>query len=58
VLHCKPEHSVVSGDPDHHVVTTNRGVVYPFEGGAWPIAGVPWCTQRARHAGAGKGWPK
>jgi hypoxanthine phosphoribosyltransferase len=34
VLHYKPEHSVVPGEPDHHAVVTNRWVVYPFKGGA------------------------
>jgi hypoxanthine phosphoribosyltransferase len=34
VLHYKPTHSVVDVVPDHHVVTTDRWVVYPFKGGA------------------------
>ena len=33
VLHYKPERSQVPGEPDHHVVTTNRWVVYPFKVG-------------------------
>ena len=33
VLHYKPAHSKVPGDPDHHVVTTDRWVVYPFKAG-------------------------
>jgi hypoxanthine phosphoribosyltransferase len=33
VLHYKPEKSVVPGAPDHHVVTTDRWVVYPFKAG-------------------------
>jgi hypoxanthine phosphoribosyltransferase len=33
VLHYKPTHSVVPGAPDHHVVTTDRWVVYPFKAG-------------------------
>jgi hypothetical protein len=33
VLHYKPTHSVVSATPDHHVVTTDRWVVYPFKAG-------------------------
>jgi len=33
VLHYKPSHSVVPGVPDHHVVTTDRWVVYPFKAG-------------------------
>jgi uncharacterized protein len=33
VLHYKPAHSVVPGAPDHHVVTTDRWVVYPFKAG-------------------------
>ena len=33
VLHYKPTHSVVSGVPDHHDVTTDRWVVYPFKSG-------------------------
>ena len=34
VLHYKPERSKVPEVPDHHVVTTDRWVVYPFKGGA------------------------
>jgi hypoxanthine phosphoribosyltransferase len=34
VLHYKPERSRVPEEPDHHVVTTDRWVVYPFKGGA------------------------
>ena len=34
VLHYKPGRSQVPGAPDHHVVTTDRWVVYPFKGGA------------------------
>jgi hypoxanthine phosphoribosyltransferase len=34
VLHYKPERSTVPDEPDHHVVTTDRWVVYPFKGGA------------------------
>lgn len=34
VLHYKPAHSAVPGEPDHHVVVTDRWVVYPFKGGA------------------------
>ena len=34
VLHYKPERSKVPDEPDHHVVTTDRWVVYPFKGGA------------------------
>ena len=34
VLHYKPTHSTVDATPDHHVVTTDRWVVYPFKGGA------------------------
>jgi hypoxanthine phosphoribosyltransferase len=34
VLHYKPGRSRVPGAPDHHVVTTDRWVVYPFKGGA------------------------
>ncbi len=34
VLHYKPTHSRVDAVPDHHVVTTDRWVVYPFKGGA------------------------
>ncbi|HLO36478.1 MAG TPA: phosphoribosyltransferase family protein [Candidatus Deferrimicrobium sp.] len=33
VLHYKPAHSVVPDTPDHHVVTTERWVVYPFKAG-------------------------
>ena len=33
VLHYKPTHSVVPSVPDHHVVTTDRWVVYPFKAG-------------------------
>jgi hypothetical protein len=33
VLHYKPARSVVPGAPDHHVVTTERWVVYPFKAG-------------------------
>lgn len=33
VLHYKPARSKVSGEPDHHVVTTDRWVVYPFKAG-------------------------
>jgi uncharacterized protein len=33
VLHYKPTHSVVPATPDHHVVTTDRWVVYPFKAG-------------------------
>ena len=33
VIHYKPTHSVVSSVPDHHVVTTDRWVVYPFKAG-------------------------
>ena len=33
VLHYKPGKSVVPGAPDHHVVTTDRWVVYPFKAG-------------------------
>jgi hypoxanthine phosphoribosyltransferase len=31
VLHYKPERSRVPAAPDHHVVTTDRWVVYPFK---------------------------
>jgi len=34
VLHYKPGRSTVPDEPDHHVVTTDRWVVYPFKGGA------------------------
>ena len=33
VLHYKPARSQVPGMPDHHVVTTDRWVVYPFKSG-------------------------
>jgi len=33
VLHYKPTHSVVPGEPDFHAVTTDRWVVYPFKAG-------------------------
>ena len=33
VLHYKPGKSAVPGQPDHHVVTTDRWVVYPFKAG-------------------------
>jgi hypoxanthine phosphoribosyltransferase len=33
VLHYKPTHSRVPGAPDHHAVTTDRWVVYPFKAG-------------------------
>jgi uncharacterized protein len=33
VLHYKPNRSRVLGAPDHHVVTTDRWVVYPFKSG-------------------------
>jgi uncharacterized protein len=33
VLHYKPARSLVPGAPDHHVVTTDRWVVYPFKAG-------------------------
>ncbi|MEO5939946.1 MAG: phosphoribosyltransferase family protein [Candidatus Limnocylindrales bacterium] len=33
VLHYKPARSQVAGAPDHHVVTTDRWVVYPFKAG-------------------------
>jgi hypoxanthine phosphoribosyltransferase len=33
VLHYKPGRSQVDGTPDHHVVTTDRWVVYPFKSG-------------------------
>jgi hypoxanthine phosphoribosyltransferase len=33
VLHSKPTHSGVPGAPDHHAVTTDRWVVYPFKAG-------------------------
>jgi uncharacterized protein len=31
VLHYKPKRSQVPGEPDHHVVTTDHWVVYPFK---------------------------
>src|SRR5579859_7781230 len=31
VLHYKPERSKVEALPDHHVISTNRWVVYPFK---------------------------
>ena len=33
VLHYKPAHSRVPSVPDHHVVETDRWVVYPFKAG-------------------------
>ena len=33
VLHYKPDRSQVPGRPDHHVVTTDHWVVYPFKAG-------------------------
>jgi uncharacterized protein len=33
VLHFKPTHSVVPGEPDVHAVTTDAWVVYPFKAG-------------------------
>ena len=33
VIHYKPTHSTVPSAPDHHVVTTDRWVVYPFKAG-------------------------
>jgi hypoxanthine phosphoribosyltransferase len=33
VLHYKPTHSVVPGEPEFHAVTTDRWVVYPFKAG-------------------------
>jgi hypothetical protein len=33
VLHYKPTHSVVPGEPDVHAVTTDAWVVYPFKAG-------------------------
>jgi hypoxanthine phosphoribosyltransferase len=33
VLHYKPTHSVVPGEPDFHAVATDRWVVYPFKAG-------------------------
>jgi hypoxanthine phosphoribosyltransferase len=33
VLHWKPTHSVVPGQPDVHAVTTDAWVVYPFKAG-------------------------
>jgi hypoxanthine phosphoribosyltransferase len=32
VLHYKPTRSRVPGEPDHHVVATDKWVVYPFKG--------------------------
>jgi uncharacterized protein len=32
VLHYKPARSRVPGEPDHHVVATDKWVVYPFKG--------------------------
>ena len=34
VLHYKPARSKVPEEPDHHVVSTDRWVVYPFKGGS------------------------
>jgi len=34
VLHWKPTHSVVPGEPDVHAVTTDAWVVYPFKAGS------------------------
>jgi uncharacterized protein len=34
VLHYKPTHSVVPGEPDFFAVTTDRWVVYPFKSGS------------------------
>ena len=34
VLHWKPAHSVVPGEPDVHAVTTAAWVVYPFKAGS------------------------
>jgi hypoxanthine phosphoribosyltransferase len=34
VLHYKPARSRVPGTPDHHAVTTDRWVVYPFKAGS------------------------
>ena len=33
VLHYKPSHSTVPATPNHHIVTTDRWVVYPFKSG-------------------------
>jgi len=33
VLHYKPGRSQIPGAPDHHVITTDRWVVYPFKAG-------------------------
>ena len=33
VLHYKPTHSTMPATPDHHIVTTDRWVVYPFKSG-------------------------
>ncbi len=33
VLHFKPDRSKVPGRPDHHAVTTDHWVVYPFKAG-------------------------
>jgi uncharacterized protein len=33
VLHWKPTHSIVPGEPDVHAVTTDAWVVYPFKAG-------------------------
>jgi uncharacterized protein len=33
VLHWKPTHSLVPGEPDVHAVTTDAWVVYPFKAG-------------------------
>jgi uncharacterized protein len=33
VIHYKPTHLIVPSVPDHHVVTTDRWVVYPFKAG-------------------------
>ena len=33
VLHYKPTHSRVPGEPDHFAETTDRWVVYPFKAG-------------------------
>ncbi len=33
VLHFKPDRSQVPGRPDHHAVTTDHWVVYPFKAG-------------------------
>ena len=34
VLHYKPRRSTVPAEPDHHVVSTDAWVVYPFKGEA------------------------